>query len=61
MRCQDFYSPDAPPPYKAPYEAEIGVHPTFDQMRALVLQHKARPLFPAEWGNPQILQSFLSK
>lgn len=51
MRCQDFYPPEmATPPYKAPYEAEIGVHPTFDQMRALVLQHKARPLFPPQWG-----------
>lgn len=51
MRCQDFYPPEmATPPYKAPYEDEIGVHPTFDQMRALVLQHKARPLFPPQWG-----------
>lgn len=51
MRCQDFYPPEMPtPPYKAPYEAEIGVHPSFDQMRSLVLQHKARPMFPAFWG-----------
>jgi bone morphogenetic protein receptor type-2 len=51
MRCHEFYSPEMPTPqYKAPYEAEIGVHPTFDQMRALVLQHKARPLFPPQWG-----------
>jgi len=51
MRCQDFYSPEMlTPVYAAPYEAEIGVHPSFDQMRSLVLQHKARPLFPATWG-----------
>lgn len=51
MRCQDFYSPEmATPPYKAPYEAEIGSHPSFDQMRSLVLQHKARPMFPPFWG-----------
>lgn len=51
MRCRDFYPPEMPTPsYKAPYEAEIGIHPTFDQMRALVLQHKARPLFPPQWG-----------
>lgn len=51
MRCQEFYPPEmATPPYKAPYEAEIGVHPSFDQMRSLVLQHKARPMFPAFWG-----------
>ena len=51
MRCHDFYPPEmATPSYKAPYEAEIGVHPSFDQMRSLVLQHKARPLFPPFWG-----------
>lgn len=51
MRCSDFYSPEMETPaYKLPYEAEIGVHPSFDQMRSLVLQHKARPLFPAFWG-----------
>jgi bone morphogenetic protein receptor type-2 len=51
MRCFDFYPPEmGTPPYKAPYEAEIGSHPSFDQMRALVLQHKARPLFPPQWG-----------
>lgn len=51
MRCQEFYPPDMQtPPYKAPYEAEIGVHPSFDQMRSLVLQHKARPMFPPFWG-----------
>ncbi|KAG5678850.1 hypothetical protein PVAND_008483 [Polypedilum vanderplanki] len=51
MRCYDFYPPEmSTPPYKAPYEHEIGIHPSFDQMRALVLQHKARPLFPNQWG-----------
>ncbi|CRL08731.1 CLUMA_CG021245, isoform A [Clunio marinus] len=51
MRCQEFYPPEmTTPPYKAPYEAEIGIHPSFDQMRLLVLQHKARPLFPTCWG-----------
>lgn len=51
MRCHDYYPPEMmTPPYRAPYEAEIGVHPSFDQMRALVLQHKARPMFPPFWG-----------
>lgn len=51
MRCHDYYPPEMmTPPYKAPYEAEIGVHPSFDQMRSLVLQHKARPMFPPFWG-----------
>lgn len=51
MRCHDFYPPEmVTPPYKAPYEAETGVHPSFDQMRLIVLQHKARPMFPPCWG-----------
>lgn len=51
MRCQEFYPAEmATPVYKTPYEAEIGSHPSLDQMRSLVLQHKARPMFPAAWG-----------
>ncbi|XP_020801526.1 bone morphogenetic protein receptor type-2 [Drosophila serrata] len=50
-RCSDFYAPgQTTPPYKAPYEQEVGSHPSFDQMQALVVRHKARPLFPAGWG-----------
>ncbi|XP_017485338.1 PREDICTED: uncharacterized protein LOC108373913, partial [Rhagoletis zephyria] len=50
-RCSDFYPPaQMTPSYKAPYEQEVGTHPTFDQMQALVVRHKARPLFPAGWG-----------
>jgi len=50
-RCSDFYAPGQPtPPYKAPYEQEVGSHPSFDQMQALVVRHKARPLFPTGWG-----------
>uniref|UniRef100_W8AW93 receptor protein serine/threonine kinase n=1 Tax=Ceratitis capitata TaxID=7213 RepID=W8AW93_CERCA len=50
-RCTDFYPPaQMTPAYRAPYEQEVGTHPTFDQMQALVVRHKARPLFPAGWG-----------
>ncbi|XP_039964344.1 uncharacterized protein LOC120777229 [Bactrocera tryoni] len=50
-RCTDFYAPaQMTPAYKAPYEQEVGTHPTFDQMQALVVRHKARPLFPPGWG-----------
>ncbi|XP_030372022.1 bone morphogenetic protein receptor type-2 [Scaptodrosophila lebanonensis] len=50
-RCSDFYAPaQMTPPYKAPYEQEVGPLPSFDQMQALVVRHKARPLFPAGWG-----------
>lgn len=51
VRCHDLYPHgQSPPAYKAPYEAEIGKNPTFEQMQVLVSKHKARPLFPPGWG-----------
>lgn len=56
-RCSDWYptaadadSPTMPPSYMAPYEAEIGKHPTFEHMQILVSRHKVRPQFPSSWG-----------
>lgn len=50
-RCQDWYSAvDGPPPYMAPYEAEIGKSPSFEHMQILVSRHKVRPTFPDNWG-----------
>lgn len=47
-RCEDFYlTPQTVPPYKTPYEAEIGKNPSFEQMQVLVSRHKARPQFPS--------------
>lgn len=48
MRCKDFYNTDKIPEYKTAYEIELGSGPTFDQMRNLVLQQKARPKFPED-------------
>ncbi|XP_046399371.1 bone morphogenetic protein receptor type-2-like [Ischnura elegans] len=41
-----------PPPYKMPFEAEIGIHPSLEQMQVLVSKRKARPLFPDAWREP---------
>ncbi|GAB0090276.1 Serine/threonine-protein kinase receptor [Sergentomyia squamirostris] len=50
-RCQDFYTNEQDvPDYRAPYEAEVGKNPTYEQMQVFVSRHKARPLFPATWG-----------
>ncbi|KAJ6634282.1 Bone morphogenetic protein receptor type-2 [Pseudolycoriella hygida] len=50
-RCHDWYpAGDSPPPYASPYEAEIGKCPSFEQMQVLVSRHKARPIFPMNWG-----------
>uniref|UniRef100_A0A336M2V6 receptor protein serine/threonine kinase n=1 Tax=Culicoides sonorensis TaxID=179676 RepID=A0A336M2V6_CULSO len=51
VRCRDWYSNEqSVPPYKAPYEAEIGKHPSFEDMQVLVSKQKARPQFPSNWG-----------
>ncbi|XP_043525345.1 bone morphogenetic protein receptor type-2 isoform X2 [Frieseomelitta varia] len=44
-RCTDIYVLGSEvPPYRQPYEKEIGLHPTFEQMQVLVSRNKARPL-----------------
>ncbi|XP_027205858.2 uncharacterized protein LOC113799434 [Dermatophagoides pteronyssinus] len=48
-RCTDLYQGIDVPAYKLPYEYEVGLTPTLDQMRLLVNKHKARPLFPDIW------------
>ena len=55
-RCTDLYQGIEVPAYKQPFEHEIGLHPTFEQMQVLVTRHKARPLFPDIWkdSNPAI-------
>ena len=37
------------PDYKLPFEEEIGIHPTFEDMQNLVSRNKTRPKFPAVW------------
>ncbi|XP_008214725.1 uncharacterized protein LOC100121252 isoform X1 [Nasonia vitripennis] len=44
-RCTDVYvSGTEIPSYRQPFEKEIGLHPTFEQMQVLVSRNKARPL-----------------
>lgn len=51
-RCHDFYvkGRESVPSYKAPYEAEVGKHPSYEQMQILVSRQKIRPSFPVGWG-----------
>lgn len=55
-RCSDLYQGLSVPDYKMPFEAEVGIHPSKDQMQVLVARHKARPLFPDIWkdSNPAV-------
>ena len=37
------------PEYQLPFQAELGLHPTFEEMTHMVSKNKARPLFPDVW------------
>lgn len=50
-RCHDWYAPgQLVPPYRLPYETEVGKMPSFEQMQVLVSRQKVRPTFPPGWG-----------
>ncbi|CAB0014789.1 unnamed protein product [Nesidiocoris tenuis] len=52
MRVADFFHRLSDvPPYSMPFEREVGLHPTFEEMQVLVCRNKARPLYPIEWRN----------
>ncbi|XP_076065668.1 uncharacterized protein LOC143039461 isoform X2 [Oratosquilla oratoria] len=56
VRCHDLYQGLQAPAYMLPFQVEIGLHPSFEQMQVLVPRNKARPLFPAVWkdSNPAV-------
>ncbi|XP_042899660.1 bone morphogenetic protein receptor type-2-like isoform X2 [Parasteatoda tepidariorum] len=55
-RCTDLFQGVDVPEYKAPFVAEIGTHPSMEQLQHLVVKLKARPLFPDIWKdtNPAV-------
>lgn len=55
-RCSDLFQGTEVPEYKLPFEAEVGTHPSMEQMQVLVAKNKARPLFPVIWKdtNPAV-------
>lgn len=57
-RCSDLYQGMEVPSYLMPFEAEIGIHPTFEQVQVMVSRNRARPLFPDVWkdSNPAVRQ-----
>lgn len=44
-RCTDMYSDGVPPEYQLPYQAELGSHPSFEQVQTLVARNRERPKF----------------
>ncbi len=37
--------------YKLPFEEEVGIHPSLEELQDYVVNKKLRPSFPAEWKN----------
>uniref|UniRef100_A0A4W4HGD2 receptor protein serine/threonine kinase n=1 Tax=Electrophorus electricus TaxID=8005 RepID=A0A4W4HGD2_ELEEL len=49
MRCADLFPGEAVPVFQLAFQAEVGNHPTIEDMQALVSRHKDRPKFPEAW------------
>ena len=58
LRCHELYQGVEVPPFQLAYQKEIGLKPSQEQMKVLVMKNKARPLFPEVWknSNPAIQQ-----
>ncbi|XP_075996148.1 bone morphogenetic protein receptor type-2-like isoform X2 [Genypterus blacodes] len=49
-RCSDLVPPgESVPDYQLAFQAELGLHPSFEEMQILVAREKQRPLFPEAW------------
>uniref|UniRef100_A0A665THY8 receptor protein serine/threonine kinase n=1 Tax=Echeneis naucrates TaxID=173247 RepID=A0A665THY8_ECHNA len=48
-RCSDLFLGEAVPGYQLAYQAELGNHPSFEEMQILVAREKHRPRFPEAW------------
>nr|XP_056717379.1 bone morphogenetic protein receptor type-2 [Euleptes europaea] len=49
MRCTDLFPGEAVPDFQTAFQAEVGNHPTFEDMQVLVSREKQRPKFPEAW------------
>ncbi|ELU02740.1 hypothetical protein CAPTEDRAFT_117843 [Capitella teleta] len=49
MRCTDLFQGLTTPEYQLPFQAELGLHPSFEQMQVWVSRNKQRPPFPDIW------------
>lgn len=53
-RCHDLYQGLPTPDYRLPFEAEVGAHPSFEEMQVAVARNKLRPAFPDMWKNTNL-------
>ncbi|XP_059198259.1 bone morphogenetic protein receptor type-2-like [Centropristis striata] len=48
-RCSHLFPGEAVPEYQLAFQAELGNHPSFEEMQILVAREKFRPRFPEAW------------
>ncbi|KAF1383096.1 hypothetical protein PFLUV_G00150770 [Perca fluviatilis] len=48
-RCSYLFPGEAVPEYQLAFQAELGNHPSFEEMQVLVAREKFRPRFPESW------------
>ncbi|XP_013855876.1 bone morphogenetic protein receptor type-2, partial [Austrofundulus limnaeus] len=48
-RCSDLFPGEDVPEYQLAFQAEVGNHPSFEDMQSLVVRQKFRPRFPDCW------------
>ncbi|XP_041662726.1 bone morphogenetic protein receptor type-2-like [Cheilinus undulatus] len=48
-RCSHLFPGEAVPEYQLAFQAELGNHPSFEEMQILVAREKYRPRFPEAW------------
>uniref|UniRef100_A0A3Q4BN92 receptor protein serine/threonine kinase n=1 Tax=Mola mola TaxID=94237 RepID=A0A3Q4BN92_MOLML len=57
-RCSELFPGEAVPEYQLAFQAELGNHPSFEEMQILVAREKFRPRFPEAWKeNSLVLRS----
>ncbi|TMS06193.1 Bone morphogenetic protein receptor type-2 [Larimichthys crocea] len=57
-RCSHLFPDEAVPEYQLAFQAELGNHPSFEEMQILVAREKFRPRFPEAWKeNSLVLRS----
>uniref|UniRef100_A0A3B4H792 receptor protein serine/threonine kinase n=1 Tax=Pundamilia nyererei TaxID=303518 RepID=A0A3B4H792_9CICH len=54
-RCSDLFPGEAVPEYQLAFQAELGNHPSFEDMQSLVVREKHRPRFPEAWKENSLL------
>uniref|UniRef100_A0A3Q3R1T1 receptor protein serine/threonine kinase n=1 Tax=Monopterus albus TaxID=43700 RepID=A0A3Q3R1T1_MONAL len=54
-RCSDLFPGEAVPDYQLAFQAELGNHPSFEDMQILITREKYRPRFPEAWKEDSLM------